>query len=170
MNGWHEHATLPESLNHLQKDSTDRVLNTLIEKAGMPPRLLEVSDIMHWDGRYLKGSPEGEFLFTFAKWVYPVVNESNSSDVYDDHRTPRDEFRKFMDARSKLSGFWDLWVKRTSVRAVETEFPKEKQLVLALCWLDISHRQRVGEFWAAKEYLYKLGCAYEKKAPNIKHR
>lgn len=131
-------------------------LKALVDKCGMPPGLNRFEYITHYVLQ--NGTDFQEAMERFAESIYPKDYETQ------EHRRSRslihtEAFDNWNTSRSVLGDFWDKWTNRLGVEYISRhpDYSKNRQMVILLSWLDISHRKQVKELHKGKRDMYKLG-------------
>lgn len=135
-----EDETIPESI---------QVFLNIVK---IPEELLKAKDLRNVE---ITGSTDQRKMDDFVRKIYPFDRNAKLSNK-EGSILDSEDFEKFNGYRSDLADFWDRWTKKRSIHKVKEEYYGDKDLLVALSWLDYAHRTFVNESDKLKENMYKL--------------
>lgn len=128
------------------KDASDLEydLHQFVLKAGLP---LQPGAGIDWLDFQAPTAPEAAVLmWKFATRIYPLDNGGSTRDeLMRISIVPDNLVDAFMNARSKLAGFWERWARARSLSSISVEYSGDFSQIVLLLWLDIAHRKWTGE-------------------------
>lgn len=118
----------------------------------IPQELLNATDLRTVE---ILGNSDQRKMDDFVRKIYPFDRNKHLSKK-EDSILESNDFEELNKARSALSEFWDRWTKKRNLKKIKEEYSGERDLIVALSWLDYAHRTFVNEPNKLKEKMYEL--------------
>jgi hypothetical protein len=138
-------------------------LEGLIRAAGSPQHIIGI-ELVSWPSLYEDSlNQDQRRIWGFVKQIYPARNVECTKDIFEySSIQPKDEAKRFHDARRALSKYWDKWPSVVGFNFIRERYMTRREIVIFLAWLELALVQWTRMGGSHKQDLFKLALRFDK--------